>query len=485
MLGNESQSTPHVYTPDYTETLDALGLPNTAGENDLRSSEPSGANEVAASPAPVAASTNTEPSLLFQTPNYFPSMSPDQRRSTRDPDVPYVVRNNLGAMDTSSNGTDVAPIPDPRTSLLGDGARVQPERTPTVTSIEVEPNTLFKVPGWRVGIGDEALSMDGQESVTDQQILAAFPTDEDEEAFFDLLVREYENILIAEDVAGLARFENEPAFFHLRGRFVAHFDRDGDGAALLRELRRDIERHAARAGNDRVRRIRSAYSLFRYRLSGKKELKGLVTDYYIPAGAKAPGVRGRVARFSFRRKNRKSRSGGKGKGSDVKIYRWSDTPPGVTRLSPGSIRVFTGQSKKTMKSMLEKGLQVMDPKKPGRATRGRGVYTSQQRAVAEKYKRDHGKEGVIAQATPNVTGLKALNVAHGPGKKAFAKYLDSVPGLRSAWNKADRNKGLIFETFINSYAPDADIVVAPHGAGGQIVFRSATALARLNLSLMP
>jgi hypothetical protein len=131
--------------------------------------------------------------------------------------------------------------------------------------------------------------------------------------------------------------------------------------------------------------------------------------------------------------------------------------------------------------MIRTGLQPRAPAHPGRAHYGRGVYTSQQRPIAESYAAQH-EEGVVAQATPKVTNFKVLNVTAGAGADAFETYLSSIPGLRQAW-RIQENRYHIFEAFTQNYALDIDIVIAPHGAGNQFIFRSPKALEALQLSV--
>ncbi len=327
----------------------------------------------------------------------------------------------------------------------------------------------------RQGTGLAQGSMEGQEGVSDQELLEFFSNEEDEEQFLELLVRDYERILFLEDVEGLAAFARET--LHFSGRFVPHFDSNGDGVSLLNSLRREIREAVARAGTDPVLRIRSAYALYHDYASGSRGARELVITGYLSdflplaAAPSGGGVR------SPRRRDSRSRPSGP---SGAVVQRWTVKPPGVQRLGPGQVRVFTGQSQTTLQSMVHTGLKPVAPRHPGRAHYGRGVYTSQQRPIAESYARQH-ERGVVAEATPKLTNLKVLDVAKGPGARSFQRFLDSVPGLRPAW-ATHENRFIIFEAFIQSYAPGVDVVIAPHGAGNQVVFRSLSALEALRLS---
>ncbi len=327
--------------------------------------------------------------------------------------------------------------------------------------------------GWS---GPTEGSMEGQDTVSDREILEFFRDEVDEARFLELLVRDYERILFLEDAEALAAFTRETV--HLSGRLVPHFDSNGDGVALLSALEQDIRRAVAQAENDPVLRIRYAYSVYHDYASGSRGVRELVLSGYLsdflPLAAARGGSRVRPAR------RRDSRSGAPRPPGAV-IHRWTVKPPGVEHLGSGRIRIFTGQSQATLQAMIRTGLKPVAPRHPGRAHYGRGVYTSQQRPIAESYASQH-ERGVVAEAAVKLTNLKTLNVAKGPGARAFERYLESVPGLRRAW-EAHENRYYIFEAFIHSYAPGVDIVIAPHGAGNQLVFRSTSALEALRLNV--
>lgn len=334
----------------------------------------------------------------------------------------------------------------------------------------------FRLAQEAAGVTPVHKSIEGQDMVTDEELLEFFKSDEDERLFYELMVRDYERILFTEDAEGLANFERE--VIHFMGRFVPHFDPNGDGVDLLNSLRRDIDRSVALAGDSRVKRVRYAYAVYYDYASGKRRFRELVIGGYLSEFLPIFQLRGGgQQRLPQRRGSRAALPRPTG---DV-IRRWTVTPPGVTRLGAGQIRLFTGQSRATLQAMIRTGLQPRAPAHPGRAHYGRGVYTSQQRPIAESYAAQH-EEGVVAQATPKVTNFKVLNVTAGAGADAFETYLSSIPGLRQAW-RIQENRYHIFEAFIQNYAPDIDIVIAPHGAGNQFIFRSPKALEALQLSV--
>lgn len=325
-------------------------------------------------------------------------------------------------------------------------------------------------------------SMAGQEMVSDDELRAFFVSDKEEQLFYELLLRDYERVLFNEDAEGLAAQERET--IHFMGRFVPHFDGNGDGIELLKSFRRDLERAVARAGQNRVLRIRYAYAVYHDHAAGRRRLREIVIGGYLADFLPIAQLKGAGRRLPPRRNSETESALPPAPG--VVIRRWTLTPPGVTALGEGQLRVFTGQSKAALESMLRDGLQWRLPRHPGRAHYGRGVYTSQQKAIAEEYQTQHERQGTpatVAQATPRVARLQALNVAAGEGAEAFEAYLNNTPGLRQAWARTEENRFIIFEAFVQAYAPHVDLVIAPHGAGNQIVFRSPRALETLKLSV--
>jgi RHS repeat-associated protein len=138
-----------------------------------------------------------------------------------------------------------------------------------------------------------------------------------------------------------------------------------------------------------------------------------------------------------------------------------------------NIKVFIGQSPDVAESM-RKGLKKLKPKHPGRAHYGEGVYTTLEKEIAGSY------GSVVMEGIIDLKKFKVLNVKKGSGAEAFKIYLKETPKLKDAW-KMQENRLPIFEEFVKSYAPKADIVIAPHGIGTQIILRSKKALHNIKL----
>ncbi|MCD4678853.1 MAG: hypothetical protein K8S00_00560 [Bacteroidales bacterium] len=142
---------------------------------------------------------------------------------------------------------------------------------------------------------------------------------------------------------------------------------------------------------------------------------------------------------------------------DRQIKKWAMVEKSLTTT------IFSGQAVDVANSM-KKGLKVMEPRHPGRAHYGRGVYGSPQREIAETY------GPVVLKAEINLNEYIVLDVRRGAAKKAFEKYLEKF-SLKEVWG-IQENRLDIFEGFIQSYAPKTDVILAPHGDKTQIILRS-------------
>ena len=319
-------------------------------------------------------------------------------------------------------------------------------------------------------------SMEGQESVSDE-VIQKF--DESLTDWVDALIIDYRALLLMEDVAGIVQFNQET--IHWYGRFVAHFDEvNGDGWFILDEFKRDLKWVIDLANNDKVKQFRYTYATYNYYASGKKARREAIIISLVTNTI--PGLIGRIQAF---RKFPGLRFGDRNKRPlnflppPPGITKWTVVPKGLKGLSPGSIRIFTGQSLSTILSFLENGITSRQPRHQGRAHYGVGIYTSPQKSIAEVYA-DQVK-GLVLRLDVNANELTILNLTEAKGKAIFTKYIDDLGGEK-LWN-VQENRYPLTEAFISAKYPDVDIIVAPHENGTQIVFRSNLALHRLESAL--
>lgn len=315
-------------------------------------------------------------------------------------------------------------------------------------------------------------STEGQETVSDEEIQNYQVSLEE---WVDALIVDYRNMLLMDDIAGIMQFNEETIHWH--GRFVAHFDEvNGDGWDILDEFRSDLGWVIKLAGNDKIKQFRYTYATYNFYASGKKARRESVIIQSVTG--KIPTLIGRIHAF---RKFPGLRFGNRNKRPAYflppppEITKWTVVPPGFRGRSAGSITVFSGQSVDTILSFIEKGIIRRPPRHPGRAHYGIGVYTSPQKTIAEKYADDAG--GAVLRLDVNVNELTILNLTDPKSKAIFNKYIDDLGG-KSIWNRQE-NRYPVTEGFISVRYPDVDIVVAPHENGTQIVFRSQSALKRL------
>jgi hypothetical protein len=324
---------------------------------------------------------------------------------------------------------------------------------------------------------------DNQEKVTDEEILRTYKDEKAQQNWFETLLRSYRASLLEEDLATI--LDAQDRWFFPMGRIEPHFSASGDGWMLLDDLRRDIQTVTSIAGDDVVKRIRYSYAMYRYHATGEKGRREFMTLAVIGS---------LTSRLAVAKMVQAAKGNGLGTsppvpppvtrwvGVPARITRWTVTPEGMAPLQPGRIRVFTGQSSDTILSFLELGIELRPPTHPGRAQAGAGVYTSPQKPIAESYAEQH-PAGLTVPLEPDVTGLNVLDVSSQAGRQAFSRYLDSVPGLRAAWDLAEENRYPIVEAFISRQVGPIDLYVAPHGEGLEMVFRSEVALQRLTAAM--
>lgn len=318
-------------------------------------------------------------------------------------------------------------------------------------------------------------SRQGQDDVSDQELARQFAAPGAQREFLEALVRDYKRILHLEDIEGLLAFERDS--IHFEGRFIPHFDpRGGDGPGLLRALDADIARAIRAAGDDVVARVRGAYAIYRDYASGERSARELIlmaylSEFLVLFRPKAPGGRGpRGGSVSLPPSN------------EPVIVRWTaNRVHGGLKPTNGLLRVFTGQSGETLASMIRR-LELRETVHIGRAQWGGGVYTSQQQPIAQAYAKQHGLSGKVGVAEPRVLDLQIVNFTDPQTMNHFRLYLRQTKGLETAYARVAENRFYIVEGYIGTYAPNADLVIAPHPPGNQLVFRSARALKALEAS---
>jgi hypothetical protein len=327
----------------------------------------------------------------------------------------------------------------------------------------------------------------GQEAVTDEEIAAKFKTEKAQQTFFEVMLSSYRLSLLEEDLIGMLTRETA-TWFTWFGRIEPHFSDRGDGWNLLEDLKRDIEWVTNLAQDDAVKRIRYSFAMYRYHVSGERARREFATTAWVGslsnrifvsnvlARAKTlgtpPPIAPGVTRWTV---------------TQAPITRWTITPPNMPPLRPGQIRVYTGQSIDTIFSFIEHGIELRPPTYPGRAQFGGGGYASPHRAVAEEYAEQHAV-GLTLPLEVDIANLNVLNLVHQPGRQAFFdQYLGLRPQgsqlrLGDLW-RHQYNRYEIFEAFMAGQVVGTDVVIAPHEAGIQVVFRSEAALHRLDQAL--